>query len=186
MTSQQESVPTLQRSDTHSAAWAMTLRSEEQIQILMNYTTESNAVERCLIGHREVSPEGQEHWHALITFKNLKPRSWVGIFGTELYNMWIRALRPYNNETQRQATSNYARYCVKEGEAVYELNTPREWTGKINSEDTLHIDHNIEEAEEDEVQMPARKRTKTTDIIRDRIEMGCYTQRPVSCFPRLC
>ena len=149
----------------------------------MNYTTDCQAVERCLIGHKEVSPEGEEHYHALITFKVLKPRSWVGIFGTELCNMWVRALRPYHQETQRKATANYARYCVKEGEAIYEFNTPKEWTGRLNTEDRLHIDHNIDKAEEEEVQVPARKKTKTTDIIRDRIEMGATPKDLYHDFP---
>lgn len=176
------SVPTLQRTQTHAATWALTLRSEEQREILMNYTTECQAVERCLIGPEEVSPEGEKHRHALITFKVLKPRTWVGIFGTELRNMWIRALRPYHGETQRKATANYARYCVKEGPAIFELNIPREWTGRINTEDRIHMDNNIEEADEEAVQIPAKKRTKTTDIIRDRIEGGGNSKRPLSRF----
>ena len=179
----QESVPSLRRTQTHSAVWALTLRSEDQIETLMNYTTETPSVDRCLIGHREVSPEGQEHWHVLITFKVLKPRQWVGIFGQALQNMWIRALRPYHQESQRQATSNYARYCVKEGEAVFELNIPREWTGRIHTDDNMQIDHNIEEAEEEEVTIPARKKTKTTDIIRDRIEAGATPKDLYHDFP---
>lgn len=162
----------------------MTLRSEEQIQLLMNYTVENQTVERCLIGHREISDEGQEHWHALITFRALKTRSWVGIFGAELNNMWIRAIRPYHNESQRNATANYARYCTKEGDAIYEYNTPREWSnGRINSEDRVHIDNNMEDADEEEIQMPARKKTKTSDIIRDRIEGGATPKQLYHDFP---
>ena len=97
--------------------------------------------------------------------------------------MWVRALRPYHHETQRQATANYARYCVKEGEATFELNIPKEWTGRLHTDDRIQMDHNITEADEEEVQMPARKKTKTTDIIRDRIENGATPKQLYHDFP---
>ena len=161
----------------------MTLRTENQIELLRNYARNNTHVARCLIGHQETSEEGQIHWHCLITFRVLKDRSWVAIFGHELTNMWVRALRPYRNESQRQATANYARYCTKEGPALFELNTPQEWRNNIHTEDALTIDHNIETAEDDEIQIPAKRRTRTSDIIRSRIENGANPKQLYHDFP---
>ena len=99
--------------------WCLTLHSREQ-QVIFANLCQKTTVTEAMIGPRELSAEGQEHWHAFIQFNPQRTDRWRNEFGDKLNNMWIRPLQTQTNESIIQARHNYLRYCSKEGKPCYQ------------------------------------------------------------------
>ena len=56
---------------------------------------QKTTVTEVMIGPRELSAEGQEHWHPFIKFNAQRTDRWRNEFGDELNNMWIRPLQTH-------------------------------------------------------------------------------------------
>ena len=132
-----------------------------------------------MIGPRELSAEGQEHWHAFIQFNAQRTDRWRNEFEDELNNMWIRPLETQANESIPQARRNYLRYCSKEGKPCYQKYIDKhELAQRLISKELV----NEEDAEVFALQPPAKK-PKTSEIVRDRIIAGTKPQQLYKEFP---
>lgn len=101
--------------------------------------------------------------------------------------MWIRPLRTIGQEGIRTARRNYLRYCTKNGPPNYPKNIDiHNEIGGEPTEDEIAIQESLEEEPTWE---PPRKKTKTSDIIREKIIEGekpleLYKQFP-GCIPMI-
>ena len=66
--------------------WCLTPHSREQRVIFANLC-QKTTVTKVMIGPRELSAEGQEHWHAFIKFNAQRTDRWRNELGDELNNM---------------------------------------------------------------------------------------------------
>ena len=183
-----------------ATTWVMTLRTEAQIQTLQAYVEKTKSITKALIGHREKHQDGIEHWHSLIQFDRARARHFAGIWGGELKNMWIRPFQAYRDQTYQQALLNYIKYCTKEGPPRYSKNIDRELFAPISivtntqltEEDTIMLEDEVaqtSENEETEKALLRPKKSKTSEIIRDKILAGAkphdlYYEFP-GCIPMI-
>ena len=101
--------------------------------------------------------------------------------------MWIRPLRTIGGEGIRTARRNYIRYCTKGGPPDYAkgIHIQTELGDREPTEDEIAVQESLE-YEEPSFE-PPRKKTKTSDLIRDAIIRGdkpldLYKQFP-GCIP---
>lgn len=148
----------------------------------MNYATRTS-ITTAVMGPRELYESGSEHWHAFLQFNYPRlGRQWRGVFNGELENMWIRPLRTIGEEGIRTARRNYIRYCTK--------NRPPDFSKGID----IHNKLGDREPREDEIAIqeslegeptyePPRKKTKTSEIIKDAIIAGVRPLQLYEQFP---
>ena len=86
--------------------------------------------------------------------------------------MWIRPLRTIGEEGIRTARRNYIRYCTKGGPPDYAkgIHIQTELGDREPTEDEIAVQESLE-YEEPSFE-PPRKKTKTSDLIRDAIIRG--------------
>ena len=168
--------------------WCLTLRNENQKQILFDYA-QRQSIRTAVIGPKESYDSGADHWHAFIRFNDGRAgRQWRGIFDGELNDMWIRPLRTIGQEGIQTARRNYIRYCTKEGQPDYAkgIDIHNELGDREPTDDEIAIQQSEDEEPSFE---PPRKKTKTSDLIRDAIMQGekpldLYRQFP-GCIPMI-
>ena len=74
----------------------------------------------------------------------------------------------------QSAIANYARYCSKEGDAVYDKNPADAWAGQLDDQSQTQI-QSQDSASTTSIMVPSRptirskKKTNSTDIIKERI-----------------
>lgn len=74
--------------------WCLTPRSREQ-RVIFSNLCQKTTVTKVMIEPRELSAEGQEHWHAFIKFNAQRTDPWRNEFRDELNNVWIRPLQTH-------------------------------------------------------------------------------------------
>lgn len=79
---------------------------------------------------------------------------------------------PYRSESLQAATANYARYCIKNGPARFTYNPAQSWNQPLDQDSQDTIEQNINNNDDEQLNIPATKKTKTSDLIRDKIEAG--------------
>ena len=99
--------------------WVLTLRTERQVDLLIQHCNKTDSVRFAFIGPWEVSAEGERHCHAFVQYDKSRRKHWAGFFAQELKNMWMSELEIYNGGTIFQAKLNYLCYCIKEGPPQY-------------------------------------------------------------------
>lgn len=132
---------------------------------------------RLLIGHKEISDENQEHWHAIIVYDHARARStFAQLFQQEIKNMWLRPLEVVGKESYLQAQRNFAKYACKDGKPVYQRGFhPFEIAQTPNAEVVLPTEETTEP--------DPPKKTKTSDIIKEKVLQGASMHELVSQFP---
>ena len=143
-----------------SPYWVLTLRSDRQVEMLMNHCNQTNSVRFCLIGPWEVSSEGERHCHAFVQYDKSRRHHWAGFFCQELKNLWLDELTVCNGGTILQAKLDYLIYCIKEGDPQYTK-------GIIPPSVKLHMDTRNQpeevlctqesDEEDEEIRRPAKK-----------------------------
>ena len=106
--------------------WCLILHSREQQLIFANLCQKTTVTE-AMIGPRELSAEGQEHWHAFIQFNAQRTDRWRNEFADKLNNMWIRPLQTETNESIIQARQLFT-LLLQTGKTMLSKIHWRTWT----------------------------------------------------------
>ena len=138
-----------------SPYWVLTIRTDRQVEMLMEHCNKTASVRFAFIGPWEVRKEDERHCHAFVQYDKSRRHHWAGFFAQELKNMWMDELAIYNGGTILQAKLNYLCYCIKEGPPQYSkgiippsVKLHMEGENDVLNEDVLCTQESDEEDEE--------------------------------------
>lgn len=99
------------RGNTKSRGWCLTFFKEENLETFKEWSKDSRYA---LLGNKELTLEGKEHWHAFVYYDN--PRAWRPIHD-KFPGVHIEACNK---------NKNYMKYCCKEGKLWDEGDSPKQ------------------------------------------------------------